>query len=90
MTNTTPFWASILAYCYAHETISLVEAIAMVLSFAAVILITVEQSEDETDEPKHERLIFKDNDALAGLIGCLCVIGQGFINGVVSVQTRMI
>ena len=36
-----------------------------------------------------EPMILKDNLAMAGLVGCLCVIGQAFINGVVSVQTRM-
>ena len=62
----------------------------MIVSFAAVILITVSQASDSDEAPKHERLLFKDNDALAGLIGCICVIGTGIFNGVVSVWTRML
>ena len=40
LTNTTPFWASIFAYFYVHESISRLEAISMLVSFAAVVLIT--------------------------------------------------
>ena len=41
LTNTTPFWAALLAYCFINESISKLEALAMIVSFGAVILITV-------------------------------------------------
>ena len=67
----------------------------MLVSFAAVVLITVSQSmnndSDEKGEDKEEkeRLILADNDTLAGLVGCLCILALALINGIVSVQTRM-
>ena len=30
-----------------------------------------------------------DNDKLASLLGCFCVLSTGLLNGVISVQTRM-
>ena len=91
MTNTTPFWAALLAYCFVNESISKIEAISMLVSFAAVVLITVSQSmsndSDEKGEDKEEkeRLILADNDTLAGLVGCLCILALALINGIVSV-----
>ena len=75
ITNTTPFWASIFAYCLVNESISGLEAASMVASFGAVVLITFSQANnDETDAPKHERLILKDNDTMAGLVGCTLIV----------------
>lgn len=34
-------------------------------------------------------MILKENDAMAGLVGCMCILSVGLINGLVSVQTRM-
>ena len=88
LTNTTPFWASLFAFCFVNESISRIEAVSMVVSFAAVVLITYQQAssddESESDETK-ERLILQDNDTLAGLVGCLCILAMALINGIVSV-----
>ena len=40
LANTAPFWASIFAFCFIKESITRLEALAMVISFGAVALIT--------------------------------------------------
>ena len=50
-------------------------------------MITFAQTEEDKDSP--ERLILKDNDSMAGIIGCICVLSTALLNGVIAVQTRM-
>jgi len=40
LTNTTPFWATLFAFCFVNERISTLEGVSMLISFAAVVLIT--------------------------------------------------
>ena len=51
MTNTTPFWASIFAYLVIKESVSKLEVVAMLISFGAVVIITLVQANsiDEDD-----------------------------------------
>ena len=44
LTNTTPFWAALIGYCFASEKISRFEGISMLMSFGGVILITLAQT----------------------------------------------
>ena len=96
LSNTTPLWASLIGYVYAKEGITKLEMLSFVISFGGVLMITLSQArvkDDFTDveavDEETERLLFKDNDTMAGLIGCICALLVAFLNGVVSVQTRM-
>lgn len=92
LTNTTPFWASIIGYCAINERLSFPVLVAMLISFVGVVLVTYDQSRQQDAEggdQQPEMTLFKDKAALAGLVGCLCVLTHAFINGVVSVQTRL-
>lgn len=42
--NTAPFWASLLGYCFAGESITRFEGLAILLSFGGVILIAFSNS----------------------------------------------
>lgn len=66
----------------------------MVVSFGGVILITLSvssQTDGDGDEEKEakKKWIFNDNAAMAGVVGCTCVLTMAILNGVMSVQTRI-
>ena len=44
LTNTTPFWAALIASCCTNEKITRFEALAMLISFGGVSLITFSQT----------------------------------------------
>ena len=86
LTNTTPFWAALVAYCFISEKTSWIEVVSMILSFGGVILITVTQTQQSPTDNDNvegedgarvmtEPMILKDKPALAGLVGCMCIIG---------------
>ena len=63
----------------------------MIISFVGIVLMTYAQTResgggDEADDSgEAERMILKDNDKMAGLFGCVCILLLAACNGVVSV-----
>ena len=69
--NTATFWATLLGWCFLRETISLFEAIAMVVSFGGVCIIaTSKQIMVESSAS-----IIEDEDNVSGAI----ILGSGLM-----------
>ena len=89
MATTTPFFAAIIGYLYANERITCFEAIAMVISFCGVMMITLQQGGVTEDITTQTETSFFDGSKWSGMIGCLFILGLALGNAIISVQTRL-
>ena len=89
--NLGPFFASLLAFCLVGERMTNFELVAMFLSFGAIIIIAIAQSnhEQEIKADAKKPMFFADNLYLAHIVGCCMMVIFSMANGVLSVLTRM-
>ena len=78
-----------------RESLSKLEVLCMLISFGTVIMITLSQANTDQDLPSSDenstdkRMFLSSNDNMAGLVGCIFCVCVGLINGLISVQTRV-
>lgn len=84
--NTAPFWATALGYLILNEKIGILEIFAMILSFAAVLTISVSQARTELP-PEEEQTAHTKSGSLK-FLGCSLIFFVSIIYATVSVLTR--
>ena len=65
--KTTPFWSTILGYCFMNETILPIEVIGMIVCFVTLIWMTYSDGKESSDEIN----VKSDSSHLLGVIFCL-------------------
>jgi drug/metabolite transporter (DMT)-like permease len=77
----TPFWCSVLGWFMLGDRVSCFEVIAMVCSFAGIIMIISSKSEN-----KDEKVV--DNTSSGYMFGCFLMVLLSFGSGIIQVLIR--
>ena len=91
--GTVPFWASIFSLCLIGEKIGGVTIIAMLISFAGVLIVACSSyilNEDEEIDTNNHETYGIESVGVANLVGCSLMLVNAVLMALASVTTRMI
>ena len=91
--GTVPFWASIFSLCLIGEKIGGVTIIAMLISFAGVLIVACSSyilNEDEEIDTKNHETYGIESVGVANLVGCSLILVNAVLMALSTVTTRMI
>mmetsp|Transcript_28918 Transcript_28918/g.35757 ORF Transcript_28918/g.35757 Transcript_28918/m.35757 type:complete len:144 (-) Transcript_28918:282-713(-) len=94
--QTSPFWISIFAFCILRERVFIVEIVAMIICFSAVIIIAWQRSNESSIESTSDdaggEAAGADEESKAesrnNLLGLAFALSAGIFMGFLAVSTR--